>query len=354
MSDDRTEEASAKKLRDARKKGQAPKSKELGSALVVLASAGIFGAIAPTLAATGQALFRLSLDAAAGDLASSPVDVLGASVSLATGALAPLLGALVVVAVLSSVVQTGPMFATEAISWNLERLDPVQGTKNLFTQKQLVELIKTLAKLIIVGWVAWGVLEDGLRGVMSLSGRDAFAALAASGTLIRALLLRVGGAMLAIAVLDVLYQRYAFAKEQRMTKEEVKREHKDAEGDPHAKAERDRVRQEIGRHDTIESVRSADVLVVNPTHLAVALRFDEDGDTNAPEVMAKGQDDLARRMIEVAREAGVPIMRDVPLARGLFDLEVGDEIPEDLYEAVAAVLHAAWSEREQEDAEARG
>jgi len=134
-----------------------------------------------------------------------------------------------------------------------------------------------------------------------------------------------------------------------MSLDEVRREHREAEGEPQAKRERQRLHRAIAEHGLLEEVRRADVLVVNPTHLAVAVRYDaaaaERGEDPIPEVIAKGQDGLARRMIEAARAAGVPVLRDVPLARGLFEIEVGEVVPEDLYEAVAAVLHAAWDER---------
>jgi flagellar biosynthesis protein FlhB len=188
-------------------------------------------------------------------------------------------------------------------------------------------------------------LRDGARGVAGLTARDAHAALTGTGSLVATLMIRVGSAMAGIAVLDVIYQRWRYRRDQRMTKEEVKREHKEAEGDPHQKRERERLHREILAHDTLEAVRRADVLVVNPTHLAVALRYDEEGELDAPEIVAKGGEELAARMIRAAEEANVPVMRDVPLARALFELEVGDEIPEPLYEAVAILLHAAWAER---------
>jgi len=152
-------------------------------------------------------------------------------------------------------------------------------------------------------------------------------------------------------VLDVLYQRWRFRQDQKMTKDEVKREHKESEGDPHSRQERERLHREILSQATLDQVRKADVLVVNPTHLAIALKYDEESDQEAPEVLVKGQDELARRMIDAAREAGVPVLRDLPLAHALWELEEGDEIPETLYEAVAAVLRAAWAERAAEGAE---
>jgi flagellar biosynthesis protein FlhB len=351
MSDERTEEASPKKLRDARRRGEVWKSRELGTAATLLAAGGVLGATGGAILDAHVASFHLALDAAAGRLAASPGAVLEASVTLAAQALAPLIGALVVLGALASLVQVGPLFAPEAIAWKLERLDPIAGAKNIFSQKRLIELAKTLLLIVLVGWIGVKTLGDGLRGTLALSGRDALPALEAGGALVRTLLLRVGGAMLVVAVLDVLYQRWRYLRDQRMSKDEVKREHKDAEGDPHVRQQREQLRHEIAQHGALENVRRADVLVVNPTHLAIALRFDEEGEQAAPEVLAKGQDELARRMIEAAREAGVPVMRDVPLAHGLWALDVGEEIPETLYEAVAAVLQAAWSERAAEEGE---
>jgi type III secretion YscU/HrpY family protein len=347
MSGEKTEEPTPKRLRDARQRGEVWKSRELGSAVVLLGAAGVLGTSAASILDAHTATFRLAIDAA-GRPDAAPGAVLEASISLALGALAPLFAAMVVLAALSSLVQVGPLWAPEAIGWKPERLDPIQGAKNLFTQRRLVDLLKALIGIAVALIVAWITVRDGMRGTIALAGRDALAALRGGGDLARTLMLRVGMAMLALAVLDVVYQRWRWMRDQRMTKDEVKREHKEAEGDPHVKQQRERLRHEIAQHDTLEQVRRADVLVVNPTHLAVALRFDEESEQAAPEVVAKGQDELARRMIDVAREAGVPVMQDVPLAHGLFSLDVGEEIPEALYEAVAAVLRAAWSEREAE------
>lgn len=354
MSDQRTEEATPKRLREARQRGQVPKSRELAGALTLLAAAMALGASADGILAMHVATFELALEAAAGRLAASPGEVLEACVSLAALAIAPPIAAIVVVGTIAHVAQTGPLFAPEAISFSLEKLDPIAGAQGLFSGKRAVEMLKSAAILTIVGAVAYLTLRDGMRGTLSLTGRDAAASLAAGALLVRSLMLRVGGAMLAIAVLDVVYQRWRWMRDLRMTKEEVKREHKEAEGDPHTKQARERLRHEILAHGALEQVRKADVLVINPTHLAIALRFDEESEQAAPEVLAKGQDELAQRMIEAAREAGVPILRDVPLAQGLYELEIGEEIPEALYEAVAAVLRAAWAERGEAERGAAG
>lgn len=352
MSGEKTEQPTEKKLRDARKKGQVAKSRELGTAAVVLAVAGALSLAGASLLQAMRASFAIVLRAIDGSLVASPGAVLEIVAGLGLRAAAPVLAAALVAGTLASFLQVGPLLAVDSVAPQLSRIDPVKGTKNLFTKKQLIELLKSLFKLLIIGWVTYSTIRDGTRGILSLTGRDAEAALSGAGGLISTVLFRVGGAMAVVAVLDVLYQRWQFLQEQKMSKDEVKREHKESDGDPHTKGERERLRHEILEHGAIERVRTADVLIVNPTHLAIALKYDEDAEREAPEVLAKGMDELAKRMIRAAEESGVPIMRDVPLARALYEMSEGDEIPEALYEAVAAVLHAAWQEREA--AEGRG
>ena len=344
MSSDKTEEATPKRLREARCKGQVPKSKELGTAAVLLATGGALLATGETVVADLRALFALTFRAIAEDIA--PLALLDAGLSIGAGLIVPVLLAAMAAGTVINFLQVGPLLTLEPVAPKLERLDVIKGIKNLFTRRQLMELVKTLLKMVVVGFVLYQVLRSSTRGLVGLAGRDAAAALQGAGSLVTTLLFRVGGAVLAIGILDVFFQRWQHARDQRMSKDEVKREYKDAEGDPHAKQERDRLHREILENDSVEQVRDADVLVVNPTHLAIALRYDE-GAADAPTVLAKGQEHLAERMIRAAREAGVPIMRDVPLAHALYELERGDEIPETLYEAVAAVLRAAWDEAGQ-------
>ena len=346
MSGEKTEQPTEKKLRDARKKGQVAKSRELGTAAVVLAAAGALSFSGTPLLEALRASFALVLRSIEGGLVASPGAVLETVLGLGLRAVAPVLVAALVAGTLASFLQVGPMLALDAVAPQLSRVDPISGAKNLFSKKQLIELLKSLLKLSLIGWVAYSSLRDGLRGTLALTGADAEAALSGAGALLSALLFRAGGALAVVAVLDVLYQRWRFLEEQKMSKDEVKREHKESDGDPHTKGERERLRRELLEHGVLERVRRADVLVVNPTHLAIALKYDEAAEQEAPELLAKGMDELAQRMIRAAEEAGVPVLRDVPLAHALFGLEEGDEIPEALYEAVAAVLHAAWKERE--------
>lgn len=349
MAEDKTEEPTPKRLREARARGQVPRSRELGTALLLLATGAALGTVGPAWSRAFRELLEPALAAARGEGELSPLAALEAGAARGAAESMPVLATLVAVAGLASFVQTGPLLATKALALDLSRLDPIAGARRMLGRDAWVELARSVLKVALIGWVVWGVLEDAAHGVIALVGRDAAAVLAATGTTLRALLFRAGGAMLAVAVADVLYQRWRHLRELRMTKQEVEREHEEAEGDPHAKAERDRVRREIAQHDVAEAVRGASVVVVNPTHLAVALRFDEEGDEGAPEVVAKGMDEQAARIRRLAEEAGVPIVRDVPLARGLYELELGQEIPEALYETVAAVLHVAWAERGEQE-----
>lgn len=346
MAEERTELPTPKKLRDARKRGQVAVSRDFVTAAVFLAAAGVFGTFAPASVAAFRSIYQSSMHAIAAD--SNLVTVMTAAFARALSAVAPLLLTLVAASTIATFVQVGPLFSPTALQPSLDRVNPANTLSQLFSGKQFLELLKSIAKLAIVAWVVLGVMKDASRGVLSLVGADVTAILAAVGVVLRTLVLRVGLAMLAVAAVDILYQRWQLMRQLKMTKEEVRREHKESEGDPHAKAERERLRREILAHSVLEAVRRADVLIVNPTHLAIALRYDEQQEESVPEVLAKGQDELARRMIAAAQEAGVPIMRDVPLAHSLYELAHGDVIPEALYEAVAIVLHAAWAERNSE------
>ncbi len=345
MSGEKTEEPTPKKLREARERGEVPRSRELSSAAVLLAAGAGLSAGAEGALTNVKGCLDTSLAAASGAVPTPPAAVLQVCASLGLSAMLPVLLAAMLAGTTVSFLQVGPLLTLKPLQPQPRRIDPIQGTKQLFSQRKLIELLKSIFMLGVVSYVVWGVLQSRLGGLVGLVGRDARATMHAAGNLVTTLIFRVGGATVAIGVLDFFYQRWRHRQDQRMTKDEVKREYKDAEGDPQHKAERQRMHQELIEHGVMEEVRSADVLVVNPTHIAVALRYDEDRD-EAPQVRAKGQDGLAQRMIRAAEEAGVPVVRDVPLARALYELQEGEEIPEVLYEAVAAVLHAAWQERD--------
>lgn len=339
MAEERTEAATPKKLREARRRGEVWRSRTLGTALALLTAGALAGATGEALLEAHVATFELALDAAAGEVEASPGALLEAAVSEVAPALAPLLIALVVAGTLAAWVAGGPLFAPGALAWHAERLDPVSGARRLFDPRRAVELAQALALVALISAVAWATLREGLHGVLALSTRDAHAALRAAGTLVRTLLLRAGGVVLAVAVLDLVYQRWRWHRDQRMTRREVEREHREAHGDPHLRRERERVRRELAERSELEHAAHATLLVVGGG-LAVALGFDREREDAVPEVLARGRDELASRMQRAAAEAGVEIAHDAALAHSLSELAPGSAIAERDYEPVAALLRA--------------
>lgn len=344
MSSQKTEAPTPKRVLEARKKGQVARSRELSTAAAllggaVLVSAG-FPALIDRLAKLGTAFW------------SEPMMEPVAALQLAAESTFPILFVAVTsIALLVGLVvfvQFRPGFYLQAVLVRWERIDPFEGIKKLFSLRSLYEVAKNLVLILAIASVAYALYDVAAPGVMRLAGADLERGWAWVGAQAMRFLWSVVPIVLFVGVADLMYQRWRLHEDLKMSREEVKREHKEAEGDPEAKAARNRAYQELVAHAALEAVRGADVLVINPKHLAIALRYDQEDEDAAPEVVARGQDHLAKRMIDAAREAGVPVMRDVPLARALYLLELGDEIPESLFEAVAEVLQAAWRLRNEE------
>ena len=233
--------------------------------------------------------------------------------------------------------QTGGFVTVARLAPDLERLDPVAGFRRLFSWTRAFAVARAFAAGAIVAYLAVAGLADHAADLAQTPGRPrGVVPLVASiaGTLVW----RAAFVGLALAVVDILVTRRAWLRRLRMTKAEVKREHRDAEGDPQLKAARERAHHEPLAQATLAAVKNASVVVVNPTHLACALRYDPARDDDAPLVVAIGRGEEAAQILRAARDYGVPIVQDVPLARALVELEMGEAIPEALYEAVAAVL----------------
>jgi flagellar biosynthesis protein FlhB len=339
-----TEPASPKRRREAREKGQVARSDELASGLQLLVGAAVLSSLGPPAFGRLAELTARTLIAAPSRRGPSASLVLGAG--LETGLLSVLPGLAILAAVggLVAFAQVGPVVSGKALLPTLERLDPVAGLRRMFSTRSLYGLAKNLVKIALVGWILWGVLQGLLPEIAGLVAGSPARIGRALGTATIRLLVRGGVALTAIGLLDLAYQRWKLGQELRMTKEEVQREHREQEGDPRHKQERARLHRDILTHSRIEDVRRADVVIVNPDHIAVALQYDEEG-MDAPRVLAKGEHVIAKQIIDVARAHGIPVVRDVALARALRDLEIDEEIPEDLYEAVAEILRLAWAER---------
>lgn len=338
--DQRTHAPTAKKLEDARKRGEVAIAPEVRHATMMsgaLAVIGWFGVSA--LDGLGAMLRRLW-----GDADDFTLDPEGAQ-SLATGvawhalvSLLPVFAVLMVAAVGTAFLQGRFIISWSRVSPKWSKLSPASGFNRLFGARALVEFTKTLAKIGAIGLVVWLVLAPRLQGVDGLIGHDPASIGAAAGGLAFAALRAVVILVLTLALLDFLWQRRAFLQRMRMTPQEVKDEHKQSDGDPKIKAKIRQIQMQRSRRRMMAAVPTASVIITNPTHFAVALKY-EHGVSAAPTVVAKGVDAVALRIRAVAAEAGVPVLENPPLARALFAaVEIDHPIPVEHYAAVAEVI----------------
>lgn len=246
---------------------------------------------------------------------------------------------------LTEFLQVGPLLALESLKPKLDKLNPVSGLKNLVSKKQLIELLKNLFKLTVTGWVVFGAVKGSMGMIVACVHGTPEQMLDVLGELVFRVAARVGLVLAMFGIFDIWWQRHSYMKDMMMTKDEVKKEYKESEGDPHHKAKRKEMHMEIMESAQMEAVKGADVIVTNPDHVAIALKYDKDND-GAPRVIAKGLDARAQQIKAFAKVADVPMMRNVPLAHALHRLEVGEEIPEDLYDAVAEVLNFVYALRQ--------
>ncbi len=336
----KTEEPTPRRLEEAREKGQVAKSQEVGHWFMILAFAVIIGLLAPQVASG----LSDSLEGLIARAHLFPVDrgglgdVLGSLVLEVFLVLALPLGVVVLAAVLAGFLQVGLIFSLEPLKPKLSKISLVSGAKRLFSSRAIVEFVKGIGKLTIVGAVAFLMVwpqRDMIPLVPSMPMPDFLELL---GGLALRVVLAVLAVMTVLAILDLTYQRLQHNKQLRMTKQEVRDEHKQAEGDPMIKARLRQIRAERARRRMLAAVPEADVVVTNPTHYAVALRYDA-ASMNAPKVTAKGVDKVAQRIRAAAEAHEVPLMENPPLARALFDtVDLDSEVPPEHYKAVAEII----------------
>ena len=337
--EDRTEPASQKRLDDAREQGQVARSPELTSLAVLAAALGglwFYGGNA----AQGLAQLTkqgLTLDSAfirdSGAMSGRLYDFTVQALLIG----APLLIVTVIAALVAPLAVSGWSFSTSALLPKFSRVSPVQGFSRMFSLRGLAELGKALLKATLVGAIAALVLWQAKDGMLALAGQPFEAALPTLGRMVMVNVVAIAAVMVVIAGVDVPLQLWQHAKGLRMTKEEVKREMKESEGDPHIKAAIRQQQRQNAKRRMMSDVPTADVIVTNPTHYAVALKYSET--MQAPTVVAKGADLVAARIRGVAEEHRVPILEAPPLARALYThTDIGEQIPEQLYTAVAEVL----------------
>ncbi len=354
MAGEKTEQPTDKKLREARKKGQVSKSQDLTNAFLFLSAAGILAFMGASLYNELKAMLINAFDAQVFTHHPLPEVLMRAGDMLWKVVLLPmpLLVGMVVVSAVIGFAQTKALFAPEAIKFSPQKLNPAEGFKNIFLKaKTYIELLKNLVKFAAVFGIVYFNVKALLPVLLATPRLRPEQLPTLVGPLLSNLLLQFGVAFLAIGAADFFIQHKLHLKELMMSKDEVKREFKTDEGDPLIKGTRRELHQELLNESSMGEVPQADVVVVNPTHLAVALRYVEET-MPAPRVIAKGQDQKAQEILKLARRHGIPIMRNVPLARGLIQVDLGSEIPEELYTAVAEVLNWVYTLRAAEGAEA--
>jgi flagellar biosynthetic protein FlhB len=337
---EKTEAPSQQRLDKAREEGQVPQSRELGTFVGLMTGGAVLWWMASGMGQTLSEILRGSLQFSPG-IARDSAQVL-AQLShqfyRAAFALAPFLMLMVLATLASPMMLRGWLFSTKAFFPDFKRLNPLSGIKRMFSTQSLVDLAKSLAKVGLLGVVAVWLISSNLNAILSLSMEAPSTAVRHMGDLIGKIFLLVSGAMIFIVVLDLPYQLWSYASKLKMSKEELRQEAKESEGDPHIKARIRAQQREMARHRMMAAVPTADVVVTNPSHYAVALKYSEDR-MGAPRVVAKGADAVAARIRELAAENKVPLLEAPPLARALFrHTELGDEIPATLYAAVAEVL----------------
>jgi flagellar biosynthesis protein FlhB len=337
---DKTEKATPKRRKDARKKGQVAKSSDLNGAVVLVAALGSLAVFGPHIAAgLGDTMRGMLAEAGhPGKVAGPGLGSLAgtAGIAIAT-ALAPVALTCLFAALVVNVGQVGLNLNPAGLKPDFKRLNPIQGAKNLLGPNGWVELGKSLVKVAVVGAIAAMALLPNLTELASLTGIEPPALGAAISSLAAGIAWKAAAAYLLIGAVDLLWQRHRHEKGLRMTKEEVKREHKEEQLSPELRSSIRRRAQQMSRGRMMSAVLGADVVVANPTHFAVALAYD--GKRPAPAVVAKGQDLIALEIRKVAEGAGVPVVEDKPLARSLFDaVPLDAEIPADFYRAIAELL----------------
>lgn len=352
MSGEKTEQPTPKRLRDSRQKGQVAKSQDVTTALLMCATFATIGVSwewflrkVKELILLPAAFYHLPFEQAFQQVTYG-VLVQSLLLSLPVVLVGFLAGAA------GAYLQVGPLLTFDPLKPELKKLNPFEKAKQIFSVKNGIEFLKSGLKVIVIGVIVTVLIRSTVGPLTRIPyGGDA-ALLSSIGPIMKALAINVSLAYVSLAGFDYFFQRYQHIKQLKMSKDEVKREYKESEGDPQIKGKRRQLHQELMANDSVQRTRKATVVVTNPTHLAVALYYDEN-DQQLPRVLAKGEDHVALRMKQIAREEGIPIMENVPLARALYaDVAISHYIPRDLIEPVAEVLR--WVKQLKEEGRAGG
>lgn len=351
MAGEKTEKASQKRKQDERKKGNIFLSQEVVTIFTLLVTFYTLKFLMKFIVETLESSIKYFSGLAA-TMTELTYDSLGdflinLIIVFAKTAMIPLL-ACGLAAIISTMLQTKMLFSSKAFSFKGERINPLKGMKRLFSKRSLVELLKSLLKITIVLYVVYSVIKTEIFLMPRMMDMSFIQAFSKTGSIIMSIVLKASIVFIFVAGADYLYQWWQYEKNLRMSKQEVKDEYKQTEGDPQIKSRIKSMQQQRARRRMMQNVPTADVVIRNPTHFAVAIKYDQELN-RAPRVVAKGMDSLALRIVATAEENGVYVMENKPLARGLYEsVDLDREIPESFYRAVAEVLAFVYSLKKKE------
>jgi len=344
MADDnfqeKTEKATPKQRRKARDEGRVARSQELNSAIMICLGFATLYLIGPYMANGIKQVMSHTMANAPLIATSDPtfIKVFSDQVFRFFTILMPLFAVMVVIGLGSNIVQVGFKISPKAMEPKFEKLNLAKGLKKLFSVKKLVEMIRDTIKLMVVFYVAYRAIQNELEDFFLLPDMGTYQLAVTMGKLALVIALKIGAAILVIGILDYAYQKYEFEKSIKMSKQEIKDEHKDTDGSPQIKSRIRQLQREMSRRRMMQEIPKADVVLTNPTHLAVALKYSPE-EMQAPLVVAKGERLLAERIKKIAHEHNIPVIENKPLARALFKMcDVGQFVPGNMYRAVAEVL----------------
>lgn len=339
-SGERTEPATPRRREEARQKGQVFKSSDLNAALILATGTVVTFATLPYMIATLKG-FTATYLLNRGWYDFTPeyaVFLLGEVLLILARLCLPVLGATFLAALLVTYMQVGFVFSSEPLSPKLERINPLSGFKRIFSKRALVELGKSLAKVIITGWIVYSAIKSQFAIFPRFVDMDTLLIIKTISTMIAEVALKVGLVFIIIGILDYFYQWYEYEQSLKMSKYDIRQEYKQSEGDPQLRARQKQIQRDYAMRRMMAEVPKADVVITNPTHFAVVLKYEMDV-MQAPMVVAKGQDFVAQKIREIAQEHQVMIVENPPLARTLYySVEIGALVPEEMYQAVAEVL----------------
>src|SRR5690625_3079088 len=337
---EKTEKATPKKREDERKNGKVAKSQDVNTAILLLFSFIVLGVFGSSMKNHLTSIYKYSFtEYIHWELNTQTIMLIFPEVLLVvTKAIAPVMIVALIAGVAANLLQIGFLFTTEPLNFDLTRLDPIQGAKRIFSMRALVELLKSLLKIVFIGVITFSVIWKYKDDMMMLSLKNAESALAFFGRVTLIMGISAIIALLFLAAFDYAYQRFDYEKNMRMSKQDIKDEHKNIEGDPLIKSKMREKQRQMAMQRMMSEIPSADVIITNPTHYSIAIKYDEDK-ASAPYVVAKGVDQIALKIREVAKGHDIITVENRQLARSLYDVvEIGEIIPEQFYQAVAEVL----------------